>query len=91
MVTLVIGLLAGLGFARLYPSPTNGAGAGLIHGAVYGFFWWVVGALTLVPLFSGAGLQGSMYLCAACNGLNFPDQADFLELVALWTVDGYLL
>ena len=29
LVTLVIGLLAGLGFAMLYPRPTDGAGAGL--------------------------------------------------------------
>ena len=52
--------LAGFGFALLYPSPTDGAGAGLIRGTVYGFFWWVAGALTLVPLFGGAGLTWSL-------------------------------
>ena len=31
LVTLVIGLLAGGGFALLYPRPTDGAGAGLIR------------------------------------------------------------
>ena len=60
LVTLVIGLLAGLGFAMLYPRPTDGAGAGLIRGTVYGFFWWVASALTLVPLFGGAGLPWSL-------------------------------
>lgn len=51
--TLVIGLLAGLLFALLYPAPFDGTGAGLIRGAVYGFLWWVVGARTLIPLLSG--------------------------------------
>ena len=60
LVTLVIGLLAGGGFAVLYSNPPDGSGAGLIRGTVYGFFWWVVGALTLVPLLGGAGLTWSV-------------------------------
>lgn len=60
LIILVIGLLAGGGFALLYPSPAGGAGAGLIRGTAYGFFWWVAGALTLVPLFGGAGLTWSL-------------------------------
>ncbi len=47
---LAIGGLAGLGFAALYPQPMDSAGAGLVRGTVYGFAWWVAGALTLVPL-----------------------------------------
>jgi uncharacterized membrane protein YagU involved in acid resistance len=49
-----------LGFALLYPRPTDGAGAGLIRGTVYGFFWWVLAPLTLVPLFGGAELAWSL-------------------------------
>src|SRR5918996_1691126 len=60
LITLLIGVLAGLGFALLYPRPTDGAGAGLIRGTVYGFFWWVLAPLTLVPLFGGAGLAWSL-------------------------------
>ena len=60
LVTLVIGLLAGGGFAVLYSNPPDGSGAGLIRGTVYGFFWWVVGALTLVPLLGGASLTWSV-------------------------------
>ena len=56
LITLLIGLIAGLVFALLYPHPTDGAGAGLVRGMVYGFFWWVVGGLTVVPLIGGAGL-----------------------------------
>ena len=56
LTTLLIGLLAGILFALLYPRPTDGAGAGLVRGMVYGFFWWVVGGLTVVPLIGGSGL-----------------------------------
>jgi uncharacterized membrane protein YagU involved in acid resistance len=52
-ITLIIGFLAGLLFALLYPAPFDGTGAGLIRGAVYGFLWWVVGARTLIPLLGG--------------------------------------
>ena len=61
LVTLLVGLLAGVGFALLYPRPTDGAGAGLIRGTLYGFLWWVVGALTVVSLFSGAGLTWELH------------------------------
>jgi uncharacterized membrane protein YagU involved in acid resistance len=58
-VTLGIGLLAGLGFALLFPRATDSAGGGLIRGMVYGFFWWVAGALTLLSLLNGHGLAWS--------------------------------
>ena len=54
--TLLTGVLAGFVFSLLYPHPAEGAGAGFVRGMVYGFFWWVLGGLTLVPLLSGAGL-----------------------------------
>ena len=60
LVTLSVGLVAGVGFAILYPRPTEGAGAGLIRGTVYGLLWWVVGALSLVPVFSGVGLTWTL-------------------------------
>lgn len=60
LITLLIGLLAGVGYGFLYPAPSDGAGAGLIRGAVYGFLWWVAGGLTVVPLISGAGLSWTL-------------------------------
>lgn len=60
LITLFIGVLAGVIFAWFYPSPFDGAGAGLIRGSVYGFFWWVAGARTLMPLLSGDGLDWSL-------------------------------
>ena len=56
MLTLLIGLLSGVCFALLYPAPTDGAGPALIRGSVYGFLWWVIAPLTLVPLIGGSGL-----------------------------------
>ena len=60
LVTIVIGIVAGVGYAAVYPKISDGAGAGLIRGAVYGFFWWVIAVLTLVPLLTGDGLAWSL-------------------------------
>ena len=56
----LIGLLAGVGFALLYPRPPDGTGPALIRGTVYGFFWWVLGALTLLPMIGGGRLAWSL-------------------------------
>lgn len=58
--TLLIGLGEGVGLALLYPRLTDGSGPVLVRGAMYGFAWWVVGALTLMPLVSGGGLAWSL-------------------------------
>jgi uncharacterized membrane protein YagU involved in acid resistance len=60
VATLLIGVIAGAGYAALYPVPVDGAGASLIRGTVYGFFWWVLGALTLTPLLEGSPLAWSV-------------------------------
>ncbi|MBI3943799.1 MAG: hypothetical protein HY326_12355 [Chloroflexi bacterium] len=60
LALLISGLLAGLGFAWLYPRPRESAGAGLIRGTVYGFIWWIVSPLTLIPVLSGKGLAWSV-------------------------------
>ena len=56
----LVGLLAGVGFALLYPRPPDGTGPALIRGTVYGFFWWVIGALTLLPLLGSGRLAWSL-------------------------------
>ncbi|MGH9224056.1 MAG: hypothetical protein ACRD2W_09820 [Acidimicrobiales bacterium] len=58
--TLVAGLVFGAGYALLYPDAPSGAGPGLVRGSAYGFAWWVIGRLTLVPVLSGAGLAWSL-------------------------------
>jgi uncharacterized membrane protein YagU involved in acid resistance len=60
LLLLMIGMLAGVGYALLYPRPGDSAGAGLIRGSVYGFFWWVAGALTLLPLLDNGHLAWSL-------------------------------
>jgi uncharacterized membrane protein YagU involved in acid resistance len=60
LLILMTGVLAGVGYALLYPRPGDSAGAGLIRGSVYGFFWWVAGALTLLPLLDSGHLAWSL-------------------------------
>jgi uncharacterized membrane protein YagU involved in acid resistance len=60
LLILMTGVLAGVGYAWLYPRPGDSAGAGLIRGTVYGFFWWVAGALTLLPLLDSGHLAWSL-------------------------------
>ena len=56
LLTLLLGFLAGVGFALVYPRPTDSAGAGLVRGAMYGFLWWVAAPLSVLPLINGSGL-----------------------------------
>ena len=56
LVTLLIGVVAGVGFGVLSRTPSDGAGTGLIRGAIYGFILWLVIQLSLIPLIKGEGL-----------------------------------
>jgi uncharacterized membrane protein YagU involved in acid resistance len=58
--TLALGLLAGFGFAFLYPETGDGAGPAMIRGIVFGFLVWVLAGLTLLPLLDGDGLSWSL-------------------------------
>jgi uncharacterized membrane protein YagU involved in acid resistance len=59
-VLWVVSALAGAGFAILYPRSVDGAGPALVRGTVYGFFCWVAGVLTLLPLMAGVGVNWSV-------------------------------
>jgi uncharacterized membrane protein YagU involved in acid resistance len=50
LVHLVISVLIGIGYGLLLQKQAQSYGAGLAWGMLYGFFWWVWGALTLFPL-----------------------------------------
>ena len=56
LLTLLVGALAGVGFALLYPRPTESAGAGLIRGSMYGFLWWVAVPVSILPMLNGSSL-----------------------------------
>jgi uncharacterized membrane protein YagU involved in acid resistance len=58
--TLVLGVLAGLVYALLYPRLVGSAGATLVRGVVFGFVGWVVVPLTLLPAVDGDGLAWSL-------------------------------
>ena len=60
LLTLLVGLLAGVGFTLLYPRSAESAGAGLIRGAMYGFLWWVVAPLSVFPVLSGSELPWNL-------------------------------
>lgn len=57
---LVVGAVAGIGFALLYPRSSDGAGAGLVRGTMYGLLWWVAASRTLLPLLGGDHLPWSV-------------------------------
>ena len=53
LAALIIGAVAGAGFAALAQRPSDSAGAGLVRGAMYGFLLWVVLRLTISAAHSG--------------------------------------
>ncbi|MEM9654208.1 MAG: hypothetical protein AAGA65_19090 [Actinomycetota bacterium] len=57
---LALGAAAGLGYGALHPKARTGAGPSLIRGLVYGFGWWIVAALTVIPLLAGEELPWSV-------------------------------
>jgi len=60
IVHLVISVLLGLGFGyTLARRVTTGRMGALWAGLLYGFVWYILGPLTLMPLFLGQGIQWS--------------------------------
>ncbi len=74
LATFSMGLAAGIGFALLFPRPRDGSGPVLIRGTMYGFAWWVIGALTIMPLATGMDLAWSLDAVRA----RFPTLPGFL-------------
>lgn len=53
VVHLVISLIIGASYGLLFRRQTHDASSALGWGTAYGFLWWVLGALTLLPVFLG--------------------------------------
>ena len=53
IVHLVIALLIGVSYAMLFRGSSFDLTSGIGWGVSYGFFWWVLGALTLLPVLLG--------------------------------------
>lgn len=67
LVHLVISAALGVKFAFLLGRRASSSGRGLAYGLAYGSLWWVLGPLTLMPLFMGMGLGANWNLQAAAQ------------------------
>ena len=50
----------GAGFGMISGTASACAGTSLAFGLLYGFAWWILGPLTLMPIFLGMGPQWSL-------------------------------
>ena len=73
---MVNSAVIGTGFAIVVSRIKVGSGTGArgraaapVHGLGYGAVWWLLGPLTLMPLFMGMGLGANWSLTAAANML----------------------
>ena len=69
IVHLVNSAIIGAGFAFVLGRLVTSIGSGLRYGLLYGGAWWILGPLTLMPLFLGMGLGVNWNLTAAVNML----------------------
>jgi uncharacterized membrane protein YagU involved in acid resistance len=53
VVHLVISQIIGVSYAVLFRRQSFSVASGIGWGVCYGFFWWVLGNLTLLPVFTG--------------------------------------
>ncbi len=65
VVHMAISVAIGAGFALVLGGGIINKLTGLRRGLVYGGLWWVLGPLTLMPLFMGMGLGVNWNLTAA--------------------------
>jgi uncharacterized membrane protein YagU involved in acid resistance len=68
-VHMVNSAIIGAAFAVVFGRWIQGLGSGLTSGLVYGGVWWVLGPLTLMPLFLGMGLGVNWNSAAAAKML----------------------
>ena len=69
LVHLANSALIGAGFALVLGRLATGIRSGLRYGLLYGGAWWLLGPLTLMPLFLGMGLGVNWSLTAAVTML----------------------
>lgn len=50
----VIAMTIGASFGLLFQRDARSYGSSLVWGMAYGFFWWILGGITLLPLFLGS-------------------------------------
>ena len=67
IVHMINSAIIGAGFALVLGSLASRIGSGLRWGLLYGGAWWLLGPLTLMPLFMGIGLGVNWNLQAAAK------------------------
>ena len=65
VVHMVNSAIIGAGFAIVFGRLASGTGSGVGAGLLYGGAWWILGPLTLMPLFMGMGLGVNWNAAAA--------------------------
>ncbi len=65
VVHMVNSVIIGAGFAIVLGRFVSGTGSGVGIGLAYGGAWWILGPLTLMPLFMGMGLGVNWNAAAA--------------------------
>ena len=60
IVHLIIAVIIGSSYGLLFQRAAYSYGAGLAWGMVYGLLWWLVGAVTLFPIFLGQPADWSL-------------------------------
>lgn len=67
---ILTGATGGLFYSFLYRHAVASSGGNLVRGMLYGFFMWIAGPLTLMPLLAGYGIHWDVELARiAFNGL----------------------
>ena len=51
-VHMIISILVGISYGLLFKGRSYDVGSALGWGVSYGFFWWILGALTLMPIYA---------------------------------------
>ena len=69
IVHMINSAIIGAGFAVLLGGSVKGIGTGMLSGFLYGGVWWLLGPLTLMPLFMGMGLGVNWNVTAAVTML----------------------
>ena len=64
-VHLINSVIIGAGFAVVFGRYVSSIGSGLSTGLIYGSAWWLLGPLTLMPLFMGMGFGVNWNIGAA--------------------------
>jgi len=67
VVHMVNSAIIGAGFAIVFGRFATKIKAGFGFGSLYGVIWWMLGPLTLMPLFMGMGLGVNWNMTAAIN------------------------